>query len=110
MVAPLGGFFQSLVPVARPMKLFTVMGALSGKSVQLMLPAVVSKIACTGCDAAGVAGFVAAGLAVEGFGGALPVCAAANPAMISTRITFTNLCMIPPNVEFISGATKCGSL
>src|SRR5215472_6867694 len=92
MGAPLEGFFQSFVPVARPMKLSTVIGALSANSVQLMLPAVVSKIACTGCDAAGVAG-----LAVEGFG-AVVVCAMARPEMMSIRSEVRNLYMIPPNV------------
>src|SRR5580692_7762445 len=36
------GLVQSLVPVAKPMKLATPIGALSGKSVQVSLPAVVS--------------------------------------------------------------------
>src|ERR1700722_985031 len=36
------GLVQSFVPLAKPMKLATPMGALSGKSVQVSLPAVVS--------------------------------------------------------------------
>ena len=43
--APLTGFFQSFVPVARPIKFSTPIGALSGNSVQVILPAVVSMIA-----------------------------------------------------------------
>src|SRR5579864_5369488 len=74
LVAPLTGFFQSLVPVARPMKLATVSGVSFSKSVQRRVPAVVLKTAvgsaetarCTGVLApvAGLAGVVglAAGL------------------------------------------------
>src|ERR1700687_1109355 len=36
------GLVQSLVPLAKPAKLATPIGALSGKSVQVSLPAVVS--------------------------------------------------------------------
>src|ERR1700737_213237 len=50
------GLVQSLVPSARPMKLATPTGALSGKRVQVSLPAVVSM------TAVGSAGVVAAGL------------------------------------------------
>src|SRR5664279_693802 len=39
------GSFHSLVPVASPIKLATVSGALSGKRVQVILPAVVSMTA-----------------------------------------------------------------
>src|SRR5262252_7341421 len=100
MVAPLDGFFQSFLPVASPMKLSTVIGALSGKSVQLMLPALVSKMAWTGCDATGVAGFAAvAGLAVEGFGGVV-VCAIPMPAMPSIKIAVRKLRMFPPNMNW----------
>src|SRR5271165_3542546 len=90
MVAPLEGFFQSLVPVARPMKLSTVIGALSGKSVQVMLPMVVSKMACTGCWVAGVD-------AVAGFAAVLPVCAIANPDRVRMRIAGRKLRIIPPS-------------
>src|SRR6266851_2273519 len=62
----LAGLVQSLVPVARPMKLATPIGALSGNSVQVSLPAVVSMIA-TGCAAAAAMGFFTAGL-VAGLG------------------------------------------
>src|ERR1019366_2814016 len=92
MVAPLAGFFQSFLPVASPMKLSTVTGALSGKSVQVMFPSVVSKTACTGAvlaaGAAGLApaGLVAAGLVAVDFGAVLPVCALANPTRVRQRI------------------------
>jgi hypothetical protein len=55
-----------------------------------MLPAVVSKMACTGCDAAGTAG-----LAVEGCGAVL-VCAVARLEMMSMRIAVRKLRMVPP--------------
>src|SRR5579864_628282 len=57
LVAPPTGFFQSFVPVASPMKLSTPMGALSGNSVQVILPAVVSMIA-VGWAGAGLAAVV----------------------------------------------------
>src|SRR5580698_4190869 len=49
------GLVQSFVPVARPMKLATPIGALSGKSVQVSLPAVVSITAVGFADASGLA-------------------------------------------------------
>src|ERR1017187_3365309 len=101
MVAPLAGFFQSFLLVASPMKLSTVTGALSGKSVHVMLPSVVSKTACTGALlAAGgavaglVAGFVAAGLVAVDFGAVLPVCALAKPTRVRQRIAVTKLRII----------------
>src|ERR1044071_121461 len=81
LLAPLTGFFQSLVPEARPMKFATPIGALSGKSVQVILPAVVSIIA-VGLAAVVVGLAVAAGLAAA----ACPVdfvCANAIAAEIS---------------------------
>ena len=51
MVAPLTGFFQSFVPVASPMKFSTPTGALSGNSVQFILPTVVSMMAVGFADA-----------------------------------------------------------
>src|SRR5271166_1053159 len=94
MVTPLDGFFQSLVPVARPMKLSTVIGAVAGNSVQVMFPMVVSKMACTGCWVAGVdaaAGFVA------GFAAVLPVCAMAAPDRVRMRIAGRKLRIVPPS-------------
>src|SRR6516165_9206721 len=101
MVAPLAGFFQSLVPVARPIKLSTVTGALSGKRVQVMLPMVVSKMACTGCGAvvAEAAGFVAAGFCVV----LVAVCAIANPTRVRQRIAIRKLRMVPPNGNYAFG-------
>src|SRR5664279_5393912 len=103
MVAPLAGFFQSFLPVASPMKLSTVTGVLSGKSVQVMLPSVVSKIACTGSVLAAdgavaglVAGLVAAGLVAVDFGAVLPVCALAIPASAIQKIAVRKLRMVPP--------------
>src|ERR1022692_816875 len=97
MVAPLAGFFQSFLPVASPMKLSTVTGALSGKSVQVMLPSVVSKTACTGAVlAAGAAGLLAAGLVAVDFGAVLPVCAVAIPASAIQKIAVRKLRMVPP--------------
>src|SRR5271165_6000290 len=90
MVTPLDGFFQSLVPVARPMKLSTVIGALSGNSVQVMLPMVVSKMACTGWGATGVD--VAVGLAA-GFAAVVRVCAMAAPNRVRMRIAVRTLRM-----------------
>src|SRR5579864_553335 len=40
LLAPLTGFFQSLVPLARPIKFSTPTGALSGKSVHVIFPTV----------------------------------------------------------------------
>src|SRR3954468_6322673 len=75
MVLLLTGFFQSLVPWASPTKLATVLGALSGKSWQVSLPAVVLKTAVGWADFVTVV-FLAAGL----------VCAAANVASSSAMI------------------------
>src|SRR5450755_1841653 len=58
------GLVQSLVPVAKPVKLATPMGALSGNRVQVSLPAVVSMMA-VGSAAVGAAGLAAT--AVAGF-------------------------------------------
>src|SRR3989442_3992410 len=65
------GLVQSLVPSARPMKLATPMGALSGNNLQVSLPAVVSMSAVGSAEAA-VAGFaaVAAGFLAGGVGAA----------------------------------------
>src|SRR3989442_7950380 len=52
------GLVQSLVPSARPMKLATPMGALSGNNLQVSLPAVVSMSAVGSAEAA-VAGLAA---------------------------------------------------
>jgi hypothetical protein len=57
------------------MKFFTPIGALSGKSVQVKFPAVVSMIA-VGCDAVAVAGF----FAVEVVWCVVAVCAASGSA------------------------------
>src|SRR5579885_2243914 len=70
IVAPLMGFFHSFVPVASPMKFATPIGALSGKSVHVILPTVVSSIA-TGFGAEGAAGLAGADWPT------MPVCAAA---------------------------------
>src|SRR3989442_4468156 len=62
------GLVQSLVPSARPMKLATPMGALSGNNLQVSLPAVVSMSAVGSAEAAvaglaaGAAGFFARAL------------------------------------------------
>src|SRR5215469_536561 len=72
-VAPLMGFFHSFVPVASPMKFATPIGALSGKSVQVILPTVVSMMA-TGFGPAGAAGFAGADWPT------MPVCAVAEIA------------------------------
>src|SRR3954470_20219978 len=84
LVAPLTGFFQSLVPLANPMKLATPTGALSGNSVQVILPAVVYMHA--DCFEAAACVAVAAFAPVLGLAGALclpePVCASSvEPAM-----------------------------
>src|SRR5215472_3596697 len=91
MAAPFEGFFHSLVPVASPTKLATVTGALSGKSVQLMSPAVVWKVASIGCLAGiaalpGAAVLVAAGFAAVDFWVVVPVCAEAKLIKVKTRI------------------------
>src|SRR5580700_7154999 len=101
MVAPLEGFFQSFLPVARPMKLSTAMGALSGKRVQAMLPRLVSNTACTGWGAAGVdvAAGLAAGLAAVDFGAVVPDWAVANPVRARIRIAGRTLRMGPPSCE-----------
>src|SRR2546427_12117338 len=54
------GLVQSLVPSARPMKLATPMGALSGNNLQVSLPAAVSMSAVGSAEAA-VAGLAAVG-------------------------------------------------
>src|ERR1700687_5302094 len=103
LVARLTGFFQSLVPDASPTKFSTPTGALSGKSVHVILPAVVSMIA-VGFEA-GTAGLAA----VAGFAGVLglagaawlpePVCAnAADP-----RIKIITIDTLPMNTPFASG-------
>jgi hypothetical protein len=74
LVAPLIGFFQSFVPVARPIKFATPIGALSGNSVQVIFPAVVSMIAVGLALVAAAAGFVAV---VAAFWPTIPVCAIA---------------------------------
>src|SRR5437899_5754741 len=57
------GLVQSFVPRASPMKLATPSGALSGKSVHVILPAVVSIIAVGGPELAAAGIFFTAGLA-----------------------------------------------
>src|ERR1700722_2685691 len=82
------GFFHSFVPVARPMKLATPIGALSGNSVQVIFPTVVSMIAvgfaatavCTGTFAA-VLGFAGAACDPE------VACPNTNDAEINRPIT-----------------------
>src|SRR5499427_4744460 len=107
MVAPLKGFFQSFVPVARPTKLSTVIGALSGKSVQLMSPAVVWKVARIGCFAGmacvPVADLGLAGLAVD-FGLVVAVCAASEATTVVMKTAISILCMRPP--EFFTSAAE----
>src|SRR5512141_3048004 len=84
-VAPLGDF-QSFVPLARPMKFATPIGALSGNSVHVILPAVVSMVA-VGCDEAAAAGFAAVPALVEDCE-LVAVCAPAKPvSRIIPRIT-----------------------
>src|SRR3954471_7662531 len=83
MVLLLTGFFQSLVPWASPTKLATVLGALSGKSSHVSLPAVVLKTAVGWADFVAVV-FFAAGLVCAGF-----VCARTEHALKMTiRIAF----------------------
>src|SRR5271165_3609681 len=95
MVAPLTGFFQSLVPVASPTKLSTVIGALSGKSVQLKSPAVVWMRACIGClGAAGVVGFAVLDVAGFAVAGLVAVCAAANAVSERAAININDLFMM----------------
>src|ERR1700737_514969 len=60
------GLVQSLVPSARPMKLATPTGALSGKRVQVSLPAAVSMTAVGPVEVV-VAGLVATAAAAAGF-------------------------------------------
>src|SRR2546428_10559656 len=67
------GLVQSLVPSARPMKLATPMGALSGNNLQVSLPAVVAMSAVGSAEAA-VAGLAAGGAGVLG-GGVGAACA-----------------------------------
>src|SRR5207253_45812 len=55
---PLCGLVHSLVPLARPIKFFTVLGAFDGKSSHVRSPAVVWKMA-VGAVLAGVAGCAA---------------------------------------------------
>src|ERR1700687_823730 len=56
------GLVQSLVPVARPMKLATPIGAWLGNNTQVRLPILVTMIA-VGCAGAATTGFFTAGLA-----------------------------------------------
>src|SRR6478672_10359569 len=85
-VAPLGDF-QSFVPLARPMKFATPIGALSGNSVHVILPAVVSMVA-VGCDEVPAAAGFAAVLALAEDGALGAVCAHAKPIIkIIPRIT-----------------------
>src|SRR5579872_1111415 len=109
LLAPLTGFFQSLVPEAKPMKFATPIGALSGKSVQVILPAVVS------ITAVGLA-VVAAGLAaVPAFAGAACpadfVCANAINAAIMIVPKIANILRMNAlrklKVSFLSGAQRC---
>src|SRR6478672_10115635 len=83
------GFVQSLVPWARPVKLATPIGALSGNRVQVSLPAVVSMTA-VGKAAVGVAGLAAtaaAGFLAGAVLGAGAVCDhPAEQAAISRQI------------------------
>src|SRR5882762_601138 len=59
------GLVQSLVPCARPTKLATPIGALSGKSVQVSLPAGVSMMAVG--SAVGVVGSLPEAIVAVGF-------------------------------------------
>jgi len=61
---PVAGFTQSFVPFANPIKFATPIGALSGKSWQVSLPAVVSIIAVGEAGLAAVIGLFAAGFVV----------------------------------------------
>src|SRR6185312_1548932 len=92
ILRPLAGFVQSLVPFAKPMKLATPMGALSGKRVQVSLPAVVSMIAVGGAGGVWVvAGFFAVVLVVWCAG----VWAASGRQAIRTKDA-SNFCMDTP--------------
>src|SRR6476619_2477934 len=76
-LAPVAGLVQSLVPRASPMKFATPIGALSGNSVQVNLPAVVSMIA-VGDPAGAVTGLRTAGFAAGLVAGAGVVWATAR--------------------------------
>src|SRR6267154_2777650 len=85
LVAPLTGFFQSLVPEANPMKFSTPIGALSGNSVQVSLPTVVLMTAIGFDGVACTAGLAAAPGFAAGAPCALGVdCAHAAAAEITT--------------------------
>src|SRR5579863_8470939 len=88
LLAPLAGFFQSFAPVASPIKLATPTGALSGKSVHVIVPTVVLMMA-TGFAAVCVA--VPGLAAVPDFAGAdwliIPVCA--SPTVAASKIVPT---------------------
>src|SRR5215467_6481930 len=75
------GLVQSFVPSARPMKFATPSGALSGKSLQVILPAVVSMMALGPAEVA--PGFAGAAL----FAGAACVRASSDDRKISKRIS-----------------------
>src|SRR5690242_15444773 len=83
----LTGLIQVLVPSARPMKVSTARGALSGKSVQVMLPALVSMTAL------GRAGVGAGGLA-----GVFVVCAKVRSENSERRMAMLCLRMSPPGI------------
>src|SRR5256885_3643630 len=82
-VLPLTGFFQSLVPLARPTKFATVSGVCFSNSVQRSVPAVVSKTAVGLVEAVGAAAAAcgALGLAVPllGLAGVLGLVAGTAP-------------------------------
>src|SRR5579864_1186014 len=106
LLAPLTGFFQSLVPEAKPMKLATPMGALSGKSVQVILPAVVSIIAV------GLVVVVAGWAVVLGLAAACPAGLvwdhAIEPATkITPKIAKVPRIMLLENRDGLSGAQRC---
>src|SRR5205823_7091246 len=65
---PLCGSVHSLVPLARPIKFFTVLGAFDGKSSQVRSPAVVWKMAVVAVLAGAVdcAAFVPLGAVLLG--------------------------------------------
>src|SRR6185312_14246704 len=87
---PVAGLFQFFVPFASPMKFDTPIGALSGKSVQVMFPAVVSMIAVGW--AVVVAGFAAGFEAVEVLWWVVAVCAATGIArQHSTEIRYLRM-------------------
>src|SRR5437879_4845729 len=81
LVALLTGFFQSFVPEARPIKFATPMGALSGNSVHVILPAVVSMMAVGLLAVAAVAGLAA--VLVLAAGALLLVCPTAHDPAIN---------------------------